>query len=251
MSKADEHAQDLAEFLYFDISGTQFPTAENVQDVLESVANRNDGDHTGTTQMDKVVISDDLYVVNRILVANGGTLAINGDSQFLGTNLFQGNSSFTGTSLTIDVDTDFTSSTVDFTNSTLVGLPTTSASLSPWVQAYRYTGQPTFAPRAVNISRSALEGKEILVVVYDPNEVDEMGVIYNYFPVIGNNMPSDHIVKLGTIHEDGGINRVTYRNGQIEAWGMKTLLVLTRDPVVFPVGGITFDSNVAITWSNT
>ena len=90
-----------------------------------------------------------------------------------------------------------------------------------------------------------------MIVVYDPNNVDEMSVLYTYFPNIGNTMPSDHVVNLASVWDDGGTTRVEYRNNQMDANGTKLLLVLARDPVVFPVGGIGFDVNTAITWSNT
>ncbi|URC15363.1 hypothetical protein GD1_239 [Paraglaciecola Antarctic GD virus 1] len=247
MSKADDHAQDLAEFLYFDNTTTDF-AGENLQEVLNNISAKSNGVHTGEANMENVRITNDLYVVNRILVANGGRLVTNGEFQAGGEALFISAVEFRG-DVTFDASIDFLGSNVDFSGATVVGLDADST-LPDWTQAYKFLGSPSSAPQSININRSILKGKEILVVLYDPDNVDEISVVIGYYPEIGNSIPPDHSIVIGVSHDDGQGYPIEYQNGTLDANRSKVLLVLVRDPVIHPKGGISFDASTSIQWSN-
>jgi hypothetical protein len=254
MSRADQHARDMAQFLYFENSSTQFD-GDTIQDALDNTPHKLDGIHTGNTILNFITVGAGITLKDGILrIQETASLNVDGDIFSIGDNQFDGDSRF-GTvtindAFTINGDSDFTDTTVDFSNATVLGLSTESV-LPAWTQAYKYSGSPSSAPFNTSVSRTLLEGKEVLVTVYDQNNTDEMGVVMSYFPNIGGNIPSDHIVTLGIVRDDGGINYVSYQNGQVRGNGMRVLLVLYRDPIIAPVGGISFDSNTAISWSNT
>jgi hypothetical protein len=256
MSRADEHAQDLAEFLFFEDTTTDFTGLTNLQEILDDLTNKTDGVHLGTTSIQFADILAGAEINSGILTVDlNATLVVDGESYFTNTINSIGlaeldDVDITGTLNTFG-DVDFNDSTLDFSTATIVGFPANPAVLPNWTQVYRYSGTPASASQVVGISRAAVEGKELVIVVYDPNNVDEMSVLYTYFPNIGNNMPTDHIVNLASVWDDGGGTRVEYQNNQMNANGTRLLLVLARDPIVFPVGGIGFDVNTAITWSNT
>ena len=256
MSRADEHARDLAEFVFFEDATTEFTGLLNVQEVLNSITTKNNGNHTGTTNLQTVEIANGLRLLDGfLLIEEDATLRVMGETILNGalTSFDKSDLSDVDINGTVNTfgDVDFNNSVLDFSSATVVGFPTNTATLPNWSQAYRYPSSPSTASRSVTITRSLLEGKELIIVVYDPNSVDEMSVVHTYFPVIRSNMPLDHVINLGTIWDDSGTSRVEYRSGAMDANESRILLVLARDPVVFPVGGITFDATTAITWSNT
>jgi hypothetical protein len=255
MSRADQHARDMAQFLYFEKSTTQFD-GETIQEALDNTPHKLDGIHTGNTILNFITVGAGITLEDGILrIQEDASLNVDGDIFSIGDNQFDGDSRFGTVTIngdfTINGDTDFTDTTVDFSSATVLGLATQAVVLPAWTQAYKYSGSPSSAPNNIFINRATLEGKELLVTVYDQNNVDEMGVIMAYFPNIGANMPSDHAVTLGFVHNAGGTNYIEYNQGRLRGNGMRVLLVLYRDPVVAPVGGISFDSNTAIQWSNT
>jgi hypothetical protein len=253
MSRADQHARDMAQFLYFEKSTTQFD-GETIQEALDNTPHKLDGIHTGNTILNFITVGAGITLEDGILrIQEDASLNVDGDIFSIGDNQFDGNSRF-GTvtvngDFTINGDTDFTDTTVDFSSATVLGL-STDAVLPAWTQAYKHNGSPASAPTIVTISRALLEGKEILVTVYENKNEDEMGVVMAYFPNIGSNMPNDHIVNIGLIRAERDPKWITYTQGQLHS-DTAILLVLYRDPVVAPVGGISFDSNTAIQWSNT